>query len=378
MSNAPREAQLGTGAGRGHAVESVAMEGLMRFQVCLGISQSSEDFQYYFNEQGELRHMITKKPFVYNFHSNEYDRNHKRYQVLGDLITLHIYELLEKECNLQRIQFPVDASDEEPKSSFFMSKELLNMQTSLLVLLQDKGVIRAGQWGQKVIFHHSLEKGSQIPYIKTAIRDQMSVLVLNPNDNVLEMKEEPPMIVKKEDESETNDVVQTPAQKVTFIPKRWSSSPEEHTSYVWDHFISKSEAGHVVFIAHGYGGLVFLDLLCKKRVEVMKKVSAVAFIDSRHHTMHQARKDPEVQNWIHKNCRSWVVSFKPLDRSIGAMRKFDCPKVSAGTENYDLAPFNALQSIFRFLNRSLKSRRTLPLSSRTILTRSTTRKRPLV
>ncbi|XP_063313547.1 putative protein ARB2BP isoform X2 [Pelobates fuscus] len=352
------------------------MEGLLRFRESLGISESLEDLHYYFNEQGELRHMITKKPFLYNFYKNGYDRNHKRYKILGDMITLHVYELLEKECDLQSIQIPTDASDEEPKSFFFMSKELLSMQTSLLVLLQDKGVIRAGQWGQKAIFHHSLEKGTQIPYIKTAIRDHMSVIVLNPNDNFLEMKEETQIVVKKEEESEFFcDLHTSHVHKKAFIPKRGCSSPEEHTSYVWDHFISKSAATNVAFIAHGYGGLVFLDLLCKKSVEVMSKVSAVAFIDSSHHTEHQARTDPKVMNWMRTNCRSWVVSFKPLDRPIGTLRKFDCHKVSAGTENHNLAPYNALQSVFRFLGRSSKCRRSVTLPSRTMLTRSASKKR---
>ncbi|XP_053310981.1 putative protein FAM172B [Spea bombifrons] len=348
------------------------MEGLTRFKTCVEVPQGLEDsLQYYFNEQGELRHMITKERFLYNYYKNEYDRNHKRYQVLGDMITLQVYDLLEKDCNLQRISIPVDATNEEPKSFFFMSKELLSMQTNLLVLLQDKGVIRAGQWGQKAVFHHSIDKGTQIPYIKTALRDDGSVIVLNPNDNFVEMKEEPNMIVKTEEESlpEISDSI----ERKLCVPKRCSGSPEEHTTYVWDHFISKTAATNVAFIAHGYGGLVFLDLLCKKSVEVMNKVTAVAFIDSRHHAQHQARADPAVQTWIRAHCRSWVLSSKSLDRPTGSLRKLDCPKVSAGTENHELAPSNALQSVFRFLTRSSKSRRRTTLPSRTMLTRSATR-----
>ncbi|KAM8977305.1 putative protein ARB2BP [Pelodytes ibericus] len=345
------------------------MEGLMKS------SQGLEDLQYYFNERGELRHIVTQKPFVYKYYEKEYDRNHKRYRVLGDMITLHVYELLEQKCHLQRISIPTDATDKEPKSFFFMSKELLSKQTSLLVLLQDQGVIRAGQWGQKVILHYSLERGSQIPYIKTALKDHGSVIVLNPNDNFLEMKEEPEVMVKKEESGlpKITDLPSSQTTRTALIPKRCCSSPEEHTSYVWDHFISKSAATNVAFVAHGYGGLVFLDLLCKKSAEVMSKVSAVAFIDSRHHAQHQAQTDPEVQNWMRTHCRSWVLSSKPLDKPTGPLRKLDCPKVSAGTENHELAPSNTLQSVFRFLSRSSKSRRSATLPSRTMLTRSATK-----
>ncbi|KAG9492415.1 hypothetical protein GDO78_000750 [Eleutherodactylus coqui] len=346
----------------------------MRFISSLEVPHCMEDLQYSFNQRGELRHLVTEEPFFYNYYKNELERNHKRYKTLGSLVILHVYELLEKECKLERIHIPIDASDEEPKSFFFMSKEALSKQTNLFVLLQDSGVIRAGQWSQKVIVHHSLDRGSQIPYIKTALRDNSAVIVLNPNDNFVEIKEE--ALVKNEDDAgslETSDARDSLKPELV-LPKRCCSSPEEHTSYVWDHFISRSAAKNVWFIAHGYGGFVFIDLLCKKREEVMSKVSAVAFIDSRHHTPHQARADPEIQTWIRSHCRSWVLNAKPLDRPVGSIRKLDCTKVSVGTENHELAPFFALPSIFRFLSRSSKGRRSLAPPIRTMLTRSSTRK----
>ncbi|XP_063809654.1 putative protein ARB2BP [Pseudophryne corroboree] len=358
----------------------MSMDGLMRFRECIESPQSLEDLQYYFNDHGELRHIITKKPFVYNYYKNEHERNHKRYIALGDMITLHVYERLEEDCNLERIPIPIDASDEEPKSFFFMSKEISSVQSNLFVLLQDSGVIRAGQWSQKVIFHHSLTKGSQLLYIKAALRDNGSVIILNPNDNFVKMKEESQAMIKNEEvcSPETRgagDLYITPRKVI--VPKRCSSSPEEHTNYVWDHFISRSAAKNVSFIAHGYGGLVFMDLLCKRSKEVMAKVSAVAFIDSRHHTPHQTTTAPEIQTWIRSHCRSWVISTKPLDRPTGSLRKLDCPKVSAGTENHDLVPSITFQSIFRFLSRCSKSRRKSVPPPFTVVTRSTTRNRSL-
>ncbi|KAG8587141.1 hypothetical protein GDO81_005586 [Engystomops pustulosus] len=354
------------------------MEGLMRFLPCLEIPHCVEDLKYSFNQHGELRHLVTKEPFVYNYYKNEHDRNHKRYKILGDMITLHVYELLEKECFLERIPLPIDASDEEPKACFFMSKEALTKHTNLIVLLQDRGVIRSGQWSQKVIVHHSIERGTQIPYINTALRDNNSIIVLNPNDNFVEMKEEPQALVKREDEPGSLEVggasdLFTTDKKLVLL-KKCSSSPEEHTIYVWDHFITRSAARSVSFIAHGYGGLVFMDLLCKRSHDVMSKVSAVAFIDSRHHAQHQVRTDPEIQAWIRSHCRSWVTCTKPLDRPTGSLRKLDCAKVSVGTENHDLAPSFALHSIFRFLSRSAKNRRNSVPPVRTMATRSSTRK----
>lgn len=40
-----------------------------------------------------------------------------------------------------------------------------------------------------------------------------------------------------------------------------NSTPEEHTLYVWDHFISKSLAKNIFIVAHSYGGLSFVNLV---------------------------------------------------------------------------------------------------------------------
>ncbi|KAF7250406.1 hypothetical protein EYD10_03886 [Varanus komodoensis] len=40
-----------------------------------------------------------------------------------------------------------------------------------------------------------------------------------------------------------------------------NGSPEEHAVYVWDHFITRSAAENVFFVAHSYGGLAFVELV---------------------------------------------------------------------------------------------------------------------
>uniref|UniRef100_A0A8D0HR78 Arb2 domain-containing protein n=1 Tax=Sphenodon punctatus TaxID=8508 RepID=A0A8D0HR78_SPHPU len=229
----------------------------------------------------------------------------------------------------------------------------------LVVLLQDHGVFRAGQWGQKTIIHEGLYHGTQIPFIKTALQSGGGVIVLNPNDNLIDLKVEEEWLnfALKE---ETHSAPQSP----WLIPKRCSSSPEEHTVY------------NVAFVAHGYGGLVFINLLMQRKWEVMKKVYAVALIDSTHHTMHQTRGDLQVQEWIWQHCREWVTNSRPLDRPTGSLVKMDCPTVSAGTENYSLAPSSSLQAIFKYFRSALKAKTTVVLPPRSpILTRSVATKK---
>ncbi|XP_050816264.1 putative protein FAM172B isoform X1 [Gopherus flavomarginatus] len=350
-------------------VDVLQMEQELSFRKLVESSECPEQLKYDFNKNGELKHLDTNEPFVFNYYKNAHESNHKRYQVLGHLITQYVYELLERVCKLQKVHIPTDATEDEPRSFFFISEKALTNSSSLIVLLQDRGVFRAGQWGLKTIIHEGLDHGTQIPFIKTALQCYGGVIVLNPNDNFIDLKMEDEWLsLSTKEESST-------VNSSWWIPKRCSSSSEEHTIYIWDNFISKSAAKNVAFIAHGYGGLVFINLLIQRTWEVMNKVYSVALIDSMHHTLHQVKNNPQVQEWIQKHCREWVTNSKPLDRPTGSLVKVDCPTVSAGTEKYSLAPSSTLQAIFKYLKSTLKAKNTVTLSRSPIVTRSSKNKK---
>ncbi|XP_064266738.1 putative protein ARB2BP isoform X2 [Passer domesticus] len=331
-------------------------------------SEYQEELKYDFNIKGELRHLDTNECFVFNYYKNGHEQNHKRYEVLGHSITQYVYELLERVCMLQKVYIPTDATEGEPRSFFFMSKDALTCSSSLIIFLQDQGVFCAGQWGRRAIVSEGLKHGTQISFIKMALQSHWEVIVLNPNDNFTGLNTEKERFSAREEGL-------TFTQSVCWIPKRGSSSPQEHTLYVWDHFIAKSAAMNVAFIAHGYGGLVFVDLLVQRKCEVMNKVYSVAFIDSTHNMQHQSRHDPEIQEWIHKNCREWVSNSKPLNKTVHFLMRVNCPTFSAGTEKYGLAPSCCLQPIFKYLKSMLKAKITTALRNSPVATRSSTRKK---
>uniref|UniRef100_A0A2K6TUL6 Arb2 domain-containing protein n=1 Tax=Saimiri boliviensis boliviensis TaxID=39432 RepID=A0A2K6TUL6_SAIBB len=211
-------------------------------------------------------------------------------------------------------------------------KALTNHHSALLVLLQGHGAFRAGQWSQHAIIHHGLQHGSQIPCIQMALQAHYDVIVLNPNDNFVELKMEKEWkgLLTQNIESSSLKMVQGGSffslqHPPGCIPKRCSNTPEEHMAYIWDYFISKTE------------GLVFMDLLVRRRWEVMSKVYAVALIDSEHHVGHQLGSDVQLLAWIKHHCREWVTSPKPLDKPAATVFKREFPMVSAGTEKHSLA-----------------------------------------
>uniref|UniRef100_A0A7N9DG51 ARB2 cotranscriptional regulator A n=2 Tax=Macaca TaxID=9539 RepID=A0A7N9DG51_MACFA len=270
----------------------------------LDFPDTLEGFEYAFNEKGQLRHIKTGEPFVFNYREDLHRWNQKRYEALGEIITKYVYELLEKDCNLKKISIPVDATESEPKSFIFMSEDALTNPQKLMVLIHGSGVVRAGQWARRLIINEDLDSGTQIPFIKRAVAE--------------------------------------------------NGSPEEHAIYVWDHFIAQAAAENVFFVAHSYGGLAFVELMIQREADVKNKVTAVALTDSVHNVWHQ-EAGKTIREWMRENCCNWVSSSEPLDTSVESMLP-DCPRVSAGTDRHELTSWKSFPSIFKFFTEASEAK----------------------
>ncbi|XP_068785121.1 cotranscriptional regulator ARB2A isoform X4 [Struthio camelus] len=246
-----------------------------------------EGFEYGFNEKGQLRHIKTGEPFVFNYREDLHRWNQKRYEALGEIITKYVYGLLEKECHLKKVTLP----------------------------------------------------------------EGYGVIVLNPNENYIEVEKTKAQVQLSSDSSdepaekrERKDKIQKETKKRRDFYEKYrnpqkeketvqmyirdNGSPEEHAIYVWDHFISQSAAENVFFVAHSYGGLAFVELMIQREAEVKNKVTAVALTDSVHNVWHQ-EAGKTIREWMRENCCNWVSSSEPLDTSVESMLP-DCPRVSAG------------------------------------------------
>uniref|UniRef100_A0A8C2HPZ6 Family with sequence similarity 172 member A n=1 Tax=Cyprinus carpio TaxID=7962 RepID=A0A8C2HPZ6_CYPCA len=318
----------------------------------LNFPETLDEFEYAFNEHGQLRHIHTGEPFVFNYKEDLHRWNQKRYEALGE----------------------VDATEDEPKSFIYMSEDALTNPEKIMVLIQGSGVVRAGQWARRLIINEDLNSGTQIPFINRAKEEGYGVIVLNPNENSLEVEKVPDPAKKP-----SPDASDEPAEKrerkeerenkkkkdfyekyrnpqkdreMEHIPIRENSSPEEHTLYVWDHFISKSLAKNVFIVAHSYGGLSFVNLMIQREAEVKNHVRAVAMTDSVHNVWHQ-EANKSIRDWLREHCCNWVSSPEPLDTLVDPMLN-DCPRVSAGTEKHELTSWKSFHSIFKFFSDALK------------------------
>lgn len=171
----------------------------------------------------------TDKPFEFAI-SPEHAINQKHYEALGDVITEHIYELLEKN-GLHKIYLPTNVPESDATFVFATKRDLKDVK-KLLILIHGSGVVRAGQWARRLIINQSLNHGTQLPYINRARDSGYDVLVLNTNDN----------------ERNGQD-----------IPGH--SSPSEHAVTVWSEMIASANIKAIAIVAHSYGGVVTMDLV---------------------------------------------------------------------------------------------------------------------
>ncbi|XP_064452454.1 cotranscriptional regulator ARB2A isoform X12 [Mirounga angustirostris] len=230
----------------------------------LDFPDTLEGFEYAFNEKGQLRHIKTGEPFVFNYREDLHRWNQKRYEALGEegygVIVLNPNEnYIEVEKPKIHVQSSSDSSDE--------------------------------------------------PAEKRERKDKVSK----------ETKKRRDFYEKYRNPQREKEMMQ--------LYIRENGSPEEHAIYVWDHFIARSAAENVFFVAHSYGGLAFVELMIQREADVKSKVTAVALTDSVHNVWHQ-EAGKTIREWMRENCCNWVSSSEPLDTSVESMLP-DCPRVSA-------------------------------------------------
>ncbi|XP_069887190.1 cotranscriptional regulator ARB2A isoform X6 [Dipodomys merriami] len=303
----------------------------------LDFPDTLEGFEYAFNERGQLRHIKTGEPFVFNYREDLHRWNQKRYEALGEIITKYVYDLLEKDCNLKKISIPVDATESEPKSFIFMSEDALTNPQKLMVLIHGSGVVRAGQWARRLIINEDLDSGTQIPFIKRAVDEGYGVIVLNPNENYIEV-EKPKIHVQS-----SSDSSDEPAEK-----RERKDKVSKETKKRRDFYEKYRNPQKEKEMMHLYIRMI------QREADVKSKVTAVALTDSVHNVWHQ-EAGKTIREWMRENCCNWVSSSEPLDTSVESMLP-DCPRVSAGTDRHELTSWKSFPSIFKFFNEAAEAK----------------------
>jgi hypothetical protein len=96
-----------------------------------------------------------------------------------------------------------------------------------------------------------------------------------------------------------------------------NESPEAHYLYVWDTFVRKAQAKHLLMVSHSYGGVSTINLIEKREKQVLQRLRALALTDSIHFFKHR-HITRQGFDWLATNCIDWVSSglCEPIPPSL--------------------------------------------------------------
>ena len=177
-----------------------------------------------------------------------------------------------------------------PQCEIYTSNDFLYNPKCLLII-QGNGKVRPGLWARQVCINDNLNKGSMIPYIELAIKNNLSVIILNPN--------------------ERNDIY----DKNLFIEQFLTN--EMHCLNVYNNVIKMNKVIKELFIvAHSRGGTCTMEILKENEGDLIKgKIKKIAFIDSSIKDCYKNLSEKGIFQ-LRKICKNFVSSLKPLGNLV--------------------------------------------------------------
>jgi len=292
------------------------------------------DFNYEYNDKGELRNKTTGEKFYY------ITENH--YSAMGECIIRDIQEKMKNELNME--EFFVDT--ETKVNNIFISKGALEKK-KLMLLIQGSGAVRPGQWARALCFNDTLRTGSQLEYIERAYKKDYGVIVFNPNENER-------ILGKKEPYDFYNTSKFRKSRKTEKL--KGSESKVKHTLSVYDRWAAKAKAEHIVIVAHSAGGYCTQELVSQRIDELHGKLKALAFTDAFYSI--SERDDPRMKEVYRKHGCNWVASDKPLnepmvdkERKTRTALDSGCEVRSAGHKQHEMTSACCIDPLFEFIEK---------------------------
>ena len=291
--------------------------------------ETSEELEklinYKYNEEGELRHKETGEKVQ--------KLSQKEYELVGKYVQKYVEELLIKKFNLTTLYVPNDKSDDftkrdesQAQCKIVITKDF-STNPKCLMLIQGTGAVRLGQWARSVCINENIYLGSMIPYVEQAIKNNLSVIIFNPNERRDFLNEE-----KRINEFYTM---------------------EDHSVYVYNNIVKTNKnIKDIYIVAHSMGGSCTVQILLENKEDLLNgKIKKIAFTDSVHGEQYKNLGKDGVEQF-RKISRNYVTSQKPAgefirDYSI-SYGGVDC--YSSGHSKHEYTSGYAIDEIFKYFN----------------------------
>ena len=278
---------------------------------------------YKYNEKGQL---INKKT------GKKCQRLGKQeYELVGMYVQNYVENLLIQTFNLTKLYVPnknssnFEKRDESQAQCKIVTTMDFPRNHKCLILIQGTGAVRLGQWARSVCINENIYLGSMIPYVDKAIKNNFSVIILNPNERY-------DFINDKKIINEFNTM-------------------EKHSIYVYNNIIKKNKnIKEIYIVAHSMGGECTLEILLNNQDDLINgKIKKIAFTDSVHGERYKQLGKLGIQkfrdisrNYITSNQKLGTF-LKDYNTSYGGV---DC--YSSGHCRHEYTSGTAIEEIFRY------------------------------
>ncbi|OQS03046.1 RAC family serine/threonine-protein kinase [Thraustotheca clavata] len=223
----------------------------------------------------------------------------------------------------------------EAKSSIFLTPDW-KTNPRMCVFMQCGNGLMPGLWTiprppqhpSSTAFVSALHQVSILPYIRAAVQNGMSVVLMNPSTNYGVVK----------------------GHRVKILN---SSSPEEHIAHVWNTIIAPSSAGQINFIALDAAGLLLNQFLRQLTSDQHGRIGGIVYIDSPQAARRHRSEPAEFEGLIEMRSVHFEPSTEPMFQVISNSEQYKCMSLSIGRfsgENSLAAVIQSVQaSAFMFL-----------------------------
>lgn len=279
--------------------------------------------------------------------------------VMQDL-SKYVEDKIEYDFQFSKIAIPPMATEGTAPSADILVSQDWTEKEKLLIFVQNQSGGYIGIWSRSLCFDQGLARGTMIPYISKALKNDFGVMILRPN---------------------TNSIINSKTGKKE--PIVGSETPEIHALCVWENVIPMANnVKSINFISYGNGATLCHDLFLKSTLDHRyDMVTGIACIEA---SAFGEKDDPtDIKNKL----QSIAVNFecsKPCPRGSHMQfrdERLGCSSLSMGLPDGDtdvvnvaVSAYMALDPVFDFLNLvgkaakelrnggdgSLISRRTVP------------------
>ncbi|CAF0742526.1 unnamed protein product [Didymodactylos carnosus] len=332
-----------------------------------------DEFNYYFNENDELRHKITHERFVFI--------TQRHYNLLGDCISDYLQNRMKTQWKYKEIWLPFrkheqtekkenteeqqtsdnsgqigdsNVDDHHDQTNIFISDDFNTNENGCLILIQGSGVVRPNQWARSCCINESLNIGTMFPYMKHAKENNLSVLILNPNQTTYYVNDDDENNNPNDDKDPQSFYLTTTRVYDNRTTKRiqHNETSRKHILYVYDNIIQEHCKGNKLYIvAHSAGGDALMYLLRERTQSLFSRLTSVAFTDSVHSLL--PSESEQIKQFLRQNGIHFVASDEPMGTPVRKRQSFysyepACMEVSAGHPKHEYTSGHCVDGVFKF------------------------------